>query len=318
MFTKRKLILLFGLGLISACAPLPERETGPDDGPASSAGAPKSRVSYWDTLRDPIAPEREDIREKYRYFRNRQFTDISAFHYFHYAPQGQRLPVGFSMVNQGSEHINPQGLKKTGAIRKYSFFFPDRARENIHIEINDDVHLSGRFSYDNMFRELHFFPRRQLPTVDLVDAGSKLKVTLPTGEPLVFDAQSKEILDGVLDEEPIDFNRNRHTRADPKVHYHGHYLMISVAQRGEAPRRAEVWGRTKYAEIYYPAKYKKTCRISPRHIWDQKPKPGDNDPTLVMLHHSDASLYGLVERQCGWDLSELRLADRAVAATSEP
>ena len=39
--------------------------------------------------------------------------------------------------------------------------FADRARENIHLAISDDVDLSGRDSHDNMFREWHFFPRHQ-------------------------------------------------------------------------------------------------------------------------------------------------------------
>jgi len=315
MFAKPKIILLIGLGLLTACTGLRERQATPNTAPPPSAGLAKSKHAFWGALSKPAVPARERIRDNYRYFRNRQFTDVNAFHYFHYAPQGQQLPVGFSLINQGSERINPRGLKKAGAIRKYSFFYPDRAKEDIHLEINDDVRLSGRFSYDNMFRELHFFPRRQLPSVDLVDAGHKLKVTLPTGEPLVFDAHNKEILEGVLEEEPIDFNRNRHARANPKVRYRGRYLMLSVSQRGEAPRRAKVWGQTKYAEVYYPAKYATACRISPRHIWDQNPKPGDNDPTLIMLHHTDVSLYSLVEQQCGWDLGALRQAEQTVAVT---
>lgn len=104
----------------------------------------------------------------------------------------------------------------------------------------------------------------------------------------------------------MDFNRSRYQRRNPRVQYQGDYLAITVAQRGEAPRRATVWGQTKYAEVHYPSHYKKPCRLSPKHIWDQRPKPGDNDPTLHMLHRDDAALFAIVERRCGWNLASLK------------
>ena len=76
--------------------------------------------------------------------------------------------------------------------------FADRARENIHLAVNDDVKISGRFSHDNMFRELHFFPRRQLPSLEIDHANGLLKVTLPTGEPVLFDEHSMELVGGAL------------------------------------------------------------------------------------------------------------------------
>jgi hypothetical protein len=156
-----------------------------------------------------------------------------------------------------------------------------------------------------MFREMHFFPRNQLPALHIDHANGLLAVTLPTGEPVLFDQDSMELVGGALIEAPIDFNRSRHQRRNPEVRYQGKYLAITVAQRGEAPRRARVWGQTKYAEAHYPAKYRKACRLSPKHIWDQRPKPGDNDPKLTMLHKTDAELFATIERQCGWDLSAL-------------
>ena len=90
------------------------------------------------------------------------------------------------------------------------------------------------------------------------------------------------------------------------MRYQGKYLVITVAQRGEAPRRAKVWGQTKFAEIHYPAKYSKRCRISPKHFWDQRPKRGDTDPKLTMLHQSDNEVFAMVERHCGWNLAELK------------
>lgn len=254
-------------------------------------------------------PERDGIRDVFRYDRSIRLTDLDGLRYYFYDPGNRRSVVGFSIRNDGSPEINPVGLKRKGSKRprrEYAFLFADRARENIHLAINDDVKLSGRFSHDNMYRELHFFPRRQLPAMRVDPAAGEIEVTLPTGEPVRFDRDTMEIVGGVLVEKPIDFNPSRHARRNPDVRYRGDYLAISVAQRGEAPRRAKVWGQTKYAEVHYPARYDKPCRISPRHIWDQRPKPGDSDPKLTMLHTSDGALFDMIEKQCRWNLEALR------------
>lgn len=264
-------------------------------------------------LAETSTPERSAIRPAFRYDRSIKPTALKGLKYYFYEPDRERTIVGFSMQNSGSPSINPVGLKRPGAYREFAFLFADRARENIHLAVNDDVKLSGRFSHDNMFRELHFFPRLQLPALRVDHAKGQLVVTLPTGEEVLFDQQTKEITGGPLKESPVDFNRSRHQRRNPRVRYQGDYLAITVAQRGEAPRRASVWGQTKYAEVHYPSRYKKPCRLSPKHIWDQRPVPGDNDPRLHMLHQDDRTLFATIERRCGWNLAELKDAAQRVA-----
>ena len=290
--------------LVAACMPVKEPPPAPEPPPESATRpAPFDGLTV---LSETAEPERDKIRERHRYDRAIKPTTLDGVRYYFYDPGQGRAVVGFAFLNTGSPKVNPVGLRKPGARREYAFLFADRARENIYLAINDDVKLSGRFSHDNMFREVHFFPRRQLPSLNIDHARGLLRVTLPTGEPVVFDRQSMEIVDGVLEERPIDFNASRYQRRNPQVGYKGDYLAITIAQRGEAPRRAKVWGQTKLAEAHYTAKYSKPCQLSPAYIWDQKPKPGDNDPTLNMLHASDEALFRVVERQCKWDLSALR------------
>lgn len=298
----RTLAALCCVAVLAACAPVQQKPT------PQPAPKPAPRFDGLALLAESAAPERDAIRERHRYDRSIRMTDIDGLRYFFYEPNRQRSVVGFAFHNDGSPTINPVGLRKTGARREYAFMFADRARENIYLGVNDDVKLSGRFSHDNMFRELHFFPRRQLPALKIDHANGLLRVTLPTGEPVLFDQQTMELAGGALRERPIDFTRSRHQRRNPQVDYRGEYLAITVDQRGEAPRRAKVWGQNKLATAHYPAKYNKPCRLSPKHIWDQRPKPGDNDPTLNMLHRTDAQLFSVVERQCGWDLSALKRA----------
>ena len=308
----RKLTTLACALLFAACAPVQQKPAAPPKPVAQPQQPP--RFDGLAMLSNQTEPDRDAIRDPFRYDRSISATEIDGLRYFFYEPGSERSVVGFAFQNKGSPKINPAGLKRTGARREYAFMFADRARENIHLAINDDVKISGRFSHDNMFRELHFFPRRQLPALDIDHSKGQLKVTLPTGEPVVFDQDTMEVVDGALVEAPIDFNRSRHLRRNPEVRYQGKYLAITIAQRGEAPRRASVWGQTKFAEVYYPAKYPNhRCKLSPKFIWDQRPKPGDNDPKLTMLYQTDDELFAVIEKQCGWDLAELKTTQPSLA-----
>ncbi|MCB1772055.1 MAG: hypothetical protein KDI88_00445 [Gammaproteobacteria bacterium] len=321
-----RILTIFTLAMLSlACTPNETRVEAPQGAttankPAGKAApAPtrptvvqiedKPRVERFNSLlmlASEDVPERDGIRDPFRYTRAIVTTELDGLRYYFYQPGNIRSIVGFTFLNDGSPRINPPGLTRNGPRREYAFLFADRARENIHLAINDDVKLSGRFSHDNMFRELHFFPRRQLPSLKVDHGKGLIRVTLPTGEPVVFDSETKEITSGVLQESPIDFNTSRHLRKNPRVTYRGDYLAITVAQRGEAPRRAKVWGQPKTAEVHYPSRYDKPCTISPARIWDQRPKPGDSDPKLTMLHDTDEELFAVIEKHCNWNLSALR------------
>lgn len=258
-------------------------------------------------LSENQGPERDLVRDRYRFDRAITMGRVPGVRLYTYEPSGEEKLVGFALIDKGSRRINPRGLAGKSAQREFLFQFPDRAREETALLVSDDVALSGRYSHDNMFRELYFFPRRQLPS--LRRYGARFEVRLPTGEPVVFDAGTSEVVDGVLRDEPIDFSTDRHRRQNPRIAYEGRGLMITVAQRGEAPRRAEVWGAKKRAEIHYPARYGRPCYVSPSLLWDQRPKRGDTDPRLTWRLYSDAEVYDLVESRCGWNLDELRTSE---------
>ncbi len=303
---KLGIAILSALFLVACAPPVKETVEAPKPKPVAKVVRPPS---FWDSLAARTSPERTRIRDHFRYVAMIRDTGIPGFTYMTYRAGNRAEPVGFTLTNKGSPRINPRGLHGR-AMREFQFLFADRAEENVFLNVTDDVAISGRYSHDNMFRELHFFPRLQLPSVKRVEDGQRLKVTLPTGEPLLFDARTKEIVGGVLQERPMDCNPNRSARKDPAISYSGKGLFITVAQRGEDPRLARVWGRTKYAEVEYPTKYPKPCRVSPALIWDQHRRSGSLYPPLTMLHPTDATLFAMLEKQCGWDLHEL--AERAL------
>ncbi len=301
----RLLAVLSLLGLLNACTTPPKPRPRPRPAPPPVSRAP---VAPQDPLIAELGrdapPEREQVREPYRFDRAISMGRLAGVRLYTYSPAGRERVVGFSLIDGRSPRINPLGAKGNGAKREFLFQFPDRAREEIALMVSDDVHLSKRYSRDNMFREVHLFPRRQLPS--LRRKGDRFEVRLPTGEPVLFDAQTAEIVGGVLQEQPIDFNRNRFARHNPRIRYTGQGLLITVAQRGEAPRRARVWGQKKRAEVRYPSHYRKPCYLSPALLWDQRPKKGDRDPRLTWRLKRDAEVFDLVEKRCHWDLSALR------------
>lgn len=286
-------------------APAPTPQQAPYQAPRRPPQYPADELAF---LAQVTPPLRERIRQRYRYDRAISTTRIPGLRYYFYEPQGQEKIVGFSLRNTGSPSVNPIGLKKRGVLRQFTFLFADQARENIYLSINDDVKVSGRFSHDNMFREMLFFPRDQLPSLRVNREQGLVDIILPTGEPVHFDQKTMEIVGGVLKESPIDMNSSRYLRHNPKISYQGDYLAITVAQRGESPRRAEVWGEQKFATAFYPSQYPKPCKFSPKHLFDQKPKPGDTEPRLHMLYGSDEEVYRLLEQHCQWNLAPLRLA----------
>ena len=309
---RRLSVLLIPLVMISACTTPPVKKP-PLEKPVVQK--PVVRTDVLAQLASDASPERSVVRDRYRFDRSITMGRIPGVRLYTYQPADEKREkvVGFSLTDKGSERINRRGLRGTGSSREFLFQFPDRAREEIALLVSDDVALSGRYSHDNMFRELYFFPRRQLPS--LRRKGGYFEVRLPTGEPVLFDVDTGEVVDGVLREQPIDFNSDRHARRNPRIDYQGQGLVITVAQRGEAARRAVVWGRKKRAEIRYPARYKSSCYVSPALLWDQRPKKGDTDPRLTWRIKSDAEIFSLVENRCGWDLTELRKEDDIKSAS---
>lgn len=264
-------------------------------------------------------PDRTAPRQKH--FPGRRvgrYTGLAGFEVLTYRPDRRQGPkvVAFKLINDGSPRINPTGVghrragrpRNGNPTRSFLFNFPDRARQDMHLLVTDDVARSGRYSHDNMFRELAFFPRVMLPSIKATADGNRYLVTLPTGEPVVFDRRSREIVAGVLREDkPMDRNPNRHLRDYPAVSYRGQYLVISSEQRGDSTRNARVWKQRRNAVIRYPAGGYKPCRVGREELWDQHPFPGDRDPRLTMRFSDDEALYRFIESRCGgWDLSKLR------------
>ena len=199
--------------------------------------------------------------------------------------------LGFNLSNTGPNRIIPVPATEigTGPDREYQFRFQSRARQDIYFSVTDtpDEFLSNR-----MESYLYLFPRHNIPAIELIENGAKgeeLKVTLPNGEEIVFDAKTKEILRGVFRETaPLDQNPDRFKRKFAALEYSGSGTLIRVNRRGGDPRL----GTTAVV-----TQGKKACKIPSSLLFDQNPRSDVN-----FLFPTDEGFNALLLKKCGFGL----------------
>jgi hypothetical protein len=76
-------------------------------------------------------------------------------------------------------------------------------------------------------------PRLTVPSISII--GDEMHVTLPTGETVIMDKNTKEIVSGALKEGSMDLNTDRFTRKKPNVHYSGNGISVRLDHRYEDP-----------------------------------------------------------------------------------
>ncbi|HXV84158.1 MAG TPA: hypothetical protein VEG60_30265 [Candidatus Binatia bacterium] len=147
--------------------------------------------------------------------------------------------VGFEFSNRGGNRILPPRYdigKNLLFTRDFQFRFDDRARQDIQLFVSDWAAARDKqFRLSEIMNSvLHFFPRNYLPAIST--SGARYVVTLPTGEQVEFDAQSREILSGAFSETAVDLNPDRAARQFPGVHYLGKGVLVRANARGTDPR----------------------------------------------------------------------------------
>jgi hypothetical protein len=191
-----------------------------------------------------------------------------------YRKDRQSQIVGFEFSNRGGNRILLPRYdigKNLLFTRDFQFRFDDRARQDIQLFISDwapsrdkQFRLSGL-----MNSILHFFPRNYLPAI--FGSGARYVVTLPTGEQVEFDAQTREILGGVFSETAVDLNPDRATRKFPGVNYVGKGVVVRANARGTDPRIGNIatittgtpaWDCEKGAAC-------NQCQVPSKELWHQ-------------------------------------------------
>ena len=145
--------------------------------------------------------------------------------------RGSTAPTsGFSFENTGDNRI-VNTTKSADSQRAFSFEYPEQARQNILLEVYDAPNSSVSHTMHSLF---WFFPRKQMPVIEQLTG--TLDVTLPNGEKMIFNKETKEVVGGVFTEGPIDLSKDRHKRTYPDFRYQGKGILLRVNARGQSPQ----------------------------------------------------------------------------------
>lgn len=153
--------------------------------------------------------------------------------------------VGFSLTNYGVNNIIPSFCAPTvkgnedncKPQRAFHFNFRDQATQNISINIDDYVNF---WTSQSMHSKFMFFPRSVVPSIKTNKESNTQTVTLPTGEEVIFDLETSQIIDGVLEEGPMDVvSKNRFSRKFANIRYKGEGVVVRINARGQSPSQGQ-------------------------------------------------------------------------------
>jgi hypothetical protein len=212
--------------------------------------------------------------------------------------------VGLRFENESKNNINPRTAAH-GSSRLYQFEYADRSKQDMHLHITENSGLTGKMSHDLLETKIVFVPRRVLPYIDMnhdqVDCVQKL--ILPTDEYILFDALTKEIIGGVLEEKAMDMEESRHHREFAGLEYTGNGIMIRADRRAGTPEHTynvsyNVNEKIKKATL---SRKGKSCDVSKDLIWENTNNP---NITAYFKYKTDQEfLDKVVNPVCGWNLT---------------
>lgn len=191
----------------------------------------------------------------------------------------RELVDGFHFSNTGVNRVitRPYDPLEMSPQRWFQLDYHSHARQEISLWISDMP--SGRVSD---FLESFFvvLPRKVLPSIKV--EGGRFVLTLPTGEPVLFDEASKEIVGGVFTElgpqQPGVFAR---------LAYTGSGVVIRADRRGADPRIGST------ATIQSGSR---TCKLPSSELWALVEERVD------FRFPTDAEADAFLKNRCGFGL----------------
>jgi hypothetical protein len=197
----------------------------------------------------------------------------------------ENLTDGFTIDNVGHNRIvNTDKLEN--ASRSFQFEYVEQARQNLQLIIED---ASGSEEVEGRHTFFMFFPRKQLHTVEQLTG--TLNVTLPTGEKVIFQRASKEIVEGVLNEAPLAQGQV------PDVKYRGQGLVLKALGPTLAPQLSQAGAED---VIIFNAATGQRCKRPKTDFWEQL------DVTPIEFRFAkDDEFERYLKAKCGFGLPKL-------------
>ena len=133
---------------------------------------------------------------------------------------------GYNSIVDSKRHPDSQ--------RSFHFDYTEQAKQNLSMEVFDAPNSSVSHTMHSLF---WFFPRKNMFIAE--EVGNVTQMTIPTGEKIIFQTESKEIVEGVFEEGPIDYSKDRAKRNYPDLKYTGRGVLLRVNARGQSPQLGE-------------------------------------------------------------------------------
>ena len=252
-------------------------------------------------LTTTIAPlKTELVPLHHEFFESKNMGEVTA-------TRGSASPVtsteGFEFENLGDNRI-VDTKKHPHSQRAFSFDYLGQARQNIAFQVDDAPNENISHTMHSIFL---FFPRKNLPVVEQL--ADTLAVTLPNGEKVTFQKDSKEIVGGVFTEGPVDVGREKTKRQYPDLRYQGKGVVLRVNARGQSPQLGEFeatpidqeYGLRGSAEVLIMnGATGQRCRRPKADFWE----PVDVSP-IVFKFASDEAFHEYLLANCGFGLPKL-------------
>jgi hypothetical protein len=140
---------------------------------------------------------------------------------------------GFSLENNGNNRI-VNTSRRPDSQRVFNFDYPEQARQNLSLEVYDSPSSTVSHTMHSLF---FLFPRKNLFLAEPLTG--TINVTLPTGEKMIFQKESKEIVAGVFQEGRMDAGKDKDKRSYPDLKYTGRGVVLRVNARGQSPQLGE-------------------------------------------------------------------------------
>ncbi len=177
-----------------------------------------------------------------------------------------QVPRGFQIVNRG-----PNDIVGNNQLREWQFISSDNSRRETYMTIGDGV--DGRVS-SNLESVIVLIPRRVQPKVESL--GDVVRVTLATGERVIFDKASGRVLRGA-------FRENRVTQGNfNNVAYTGTGISIRINKRAGDPRESQ--GQATITQNG------RTCQVPTSQLWNQNTN---------FRYSDDRQLVQFLNQRCG-------------------
>ncbi|MFL5784565.1 MAG: hypothetical protein ACJ76H_08160, partial [Bacteriovoracaceae bacterium] len=192
---------------------------------------------------------------------------------------GEKAPGGFSFTqNNQDPYLNVQSPYLNGGPPKRNFEMVsiNNAFNETYLYFEE---AAGGPDSHNVKSYMFVIPRKTVPSVRT--EGNNLILTLPTGETVTMDKNSRAILGGALTEGPIEMSTDRFKRKPPNINYSGSGISIRLDHRFEHPLIGCETATVKQGN--------RTCTIKRTAILDENGK---------MKTSSDADLLSVLNRNC--------------------